>query len=409
MLKNKKVLLLTASHLSSCPRLLKEADLLFVQGADIHILYLNSLSFLESLDNKIRDKHPNWNFYPISWNGSKSNKLKVLLSKIIYKLNTYFAFNDDYIQSTSKVLIDATLNIKADLYIAHHPSLLPAVAKAAHKYKAKFIYDIEDAFPFVDQENFLSNPNKDIVNIEKKYINEAVLLSTASPLYANLYKSLYDLTVEPINLLNVFNVKQNEPIEFKDRKDLSKTSLYWFSQTVGLNRGLQDVFNAINELDSSKYELHIRGNCKEDVKYYLLSLITNTQQLKNIYFHELISNDELEIRNAEHDIGLALEAPNSLNRDLCISNKILDYISKGLMVVATNTKGHSYILSKLNANSYLYEPGNVQKLKSILSVLINNTEEISNLKSKSLKLAEDKYNWDTHSLPWLVELKKLMQ
>jgi glycosyltransferase involved in cell wall biosynthesis len=405
----KKILLITAGHLSSCPRLLKEAELLYKNGAEIHIVYLNSLFFLEAVDDAIRIKHTNWNFYPIYWKGSKSNIFRVLISKLLFKLDRFFTLNSDYIQSTSKVLIDATLNIKADLYIAHHPSLLPAVAKAAHKYKAKFIYDIEDAFPFVDQGSFLSNPNKDIVNIEKKYIKEAVLLSTASPLYANLYKGLYELTVEPINLLNVFNVKQNEPIEFKDRKDLSKTSLYWFSQTVGLNRGLQDVFNAINELDSSKYELHIRGNCKEDVKHYLLSLITNTQHLKNIYFHELISNDELEIRNAEHDIGLALEAPNSLNRDLCISNKILDYISKGLMVVATNTKGHSYILSELNANSYLYKPGNVQKLKSILSVLINNNEEISILKSKSLKLARDKYNWDTHSLPWLVELKILMQ
>lgn len=409
MLKNKKIVLLTASHLSSCPRLLKEADLLYKNGAEIHIVYLNSLTLLEEVDDAIQIKHAKWNFYPIYWKGKKSKKLNVFISKFIFKLNKYLSFNSDYIQSTSKALMDATLNIKADLYIAHHPSLLPAAAKAAKKYNAKFIYDIEDAFPFVEEGSFLSNPNTIIVNTEKKYLKEAALLTTASPLYANLYKSLYELTLEPINLLNVFNVKHNEPFEFKDRKDLSKTSLYWFSQTVGLNRGLQDVFNAINELDPSKYELHIRGNCTEVLKQHFLSLITNTKHLQNIYFHELISNDELEMRNTEHDIGLALEVPTSINKDLCISNKILDYISKGLMVVATNTKGHEYILSELNANKYLYNSGNSTQLASIINTLISDKGKLETLKANCLELAISKYNWDTHSQTWLKGVINLLK
>ncbi len=409
MLKDKKIVLLTASHLSSCPRLIKEAELLSKNGAEIHIVYLNSLFFLESVDDVIRTKHTNWNFHPIYWKGRKSNMYEVLTSKIAFKLTKYFTSNSDFIQSTSKVLIDTILAIDADLYIAHHPSLLPAAAKAAKKYKAKFIYDIEDAFPFVDAGRFLTNPNIDIINIEKKYIKQASLLTAASPLYTQLYKSLYNLSMEPINLLNVFNVKHHTLKEYKDRKDLSKTSLYWFSQTVGLNRGLQDVFHAINELDPTHYELHIRGNCTLEVKQHLLSLITDKIHLKNIFFHELISNDELEIRNSEHDIGLALEYPTSLNRDLCISNKMLDYISKGLMVVATNTKGHAYILSEFNASKYLYKPSDVQSLVNILTYIIDNPEELYTLKGKSLELAQSKYNWDTHSKPWLLELKKLMQ
>lgn len=409
MLKGKKIVLLTASHLSSCPRLIKEAELLSKNGAEIHIVYLNSLVFLESVDDAIRSKHSNWNFHPIYWKGRKSNMLQVLTSKITFRLAKYLTSNSDFIQSTSRVLIDAVLAVDADLYIAHHPSLLPAAAKAAKKYKAKFIYDIEDAFPFVEEGRFLTNPNIDILNIEKKYIKQASLLTSASPLYTQLYTSLYNLDIKPINLLNVFNINQHLSKEYRDRKDLSKTSLYWFSQTVGLNRGLQDVFSAINELDPTQYELHIRGNCTNEVKQYLLSLITDKIHLKNIYFHKLISNDELEIRNSEHDIGLALEYPTTLNRDFCISNKMLDYISKGLMVVATNTKGHAYILSELNASNYLYKPSDVQSLVNILTRVINNSKELHTLKSKSLELAMAKYNWETHSKPWLVELEKLMQ
>ncbi len=409
MLKNKRIVLLTASHLSSCPRLLKEADLLYKNGAEIHIVYLNSLSLVEEVDDAIRSKNSNWNFHPIYWKGNKSNSRKVLVSKLLYKLNKFLLFNSDYIQSTSKVLIDAALKIKADLYIAHHPSLLPAAAKAAKKYNAKFIYDIEDAFPFVEGGRFLSNPDTVVFNIENKYINNASLITTASPLYTTLYKSLYQLKLEPIDLLNVFNVKENGSIIYKDRKDLSKTSLYWFSQTVGLNRGLQDIFNAVNELDSTIYELHIRGNCSEEVKQNLLNLIKSPQHLQNIYFHELVSNDELEIRNAEHDIGLALEIPITLNRELCISNKILDYISKGLMVIATNTKGHEYILTELNANQYLYNPGDSAELASIINDLISDKGELETLKANCLELATSKYNWDTHSQTWLKGVVNLLK
>lgn len=409
MLKGKKVLLLTASHLSSCPRLIKEANLLYENGADIHIVYLNSISFLEGVDDVLREKYFNWNFYPIYWKGKNANKIKVLQSKLIYKFNHILNLDSDFIQSTSKVLIDATLKIKADLYIVHHPSLLPAAAKAAKKYNAKFIYDIEDAFPFVEDNSFIDNPDIKIINIERKYINRASLLSTASPLYKSLYKKLYNLNIEPVELLNVFNLKKNDVIEYKDRTDLSKTSLYWFSQTVGLNRGLQDLFVAINYLDPTQYELHIRGNCSEEVKNSLLSLVSNTEHHKNIYFHKIVSIDELELRNAEHDIGLALELPTTLNRDLCISNKILDYISKGLAVIATNTNGHAYILSQLELTQYLYNCGESEKLVECLRDLISNKEILNVYKSNSLKLATDKYNWHTHSKNWLLEVNKLVQ
>jgi glycosyltransferase involved in cell wall biosynthesis len=408
MLKGKKVLLITASHLSSCPRLLKEATLLSENSCEIHIVYLNSLKMLEHADDQIRNQHPTWNFYPIYWKGTKSNFAEVMASKSIYKICKLLHLSTDLIQSTSRILINKVLSIKADLYIAHHPSVLVAAAKASILYNAKFIYDIEDAFPFVEEGRFESNPNPEILSIENKFIRDASLLTCASPLYAEVYQKLYKLQNQPLTVLNVFDVHEEPIVDYKDRKDLYKISFYWFSQTVGLNRGLQDLCKALNELDANKWELHIRGNCEASVKSELLRLITDESKKAQVFFHEPLDTAQLVLRNKEHDIGFALEGKSTLNRNLCISNKMLDYIASGLMVIATNTEGHKYILNQLDAKELAYEPGDVGALKKLLTTFINDKSIIQRYKEKSLQIAKDKFNWKTHSENWLVEIKKIM-
>lgn len=388
----KHIALLTAGHLSSCPRLLKEAELLSANGFNISIVYLNSISRIAELDQHIIDRNTNWNFCEVKWNNSISS----IASKLLFFVSKLFKFNSIYLQSTSKKLIDKIISIKADFYIAHHPSVLAAAALAAKKYSAKFGYDIEDAFPFVEDNSFENSPNVSILNIEKKFISDASIITTASPLYTQLYSKLYQLRAPVLNLLNVFDIVEDE-MEYIDRQDLQKVSFYWHSQTVGLNRGLQDLFNAINMLDPNKFELHIRGVCSNEIKMELLNLIKFDSHKCSVFFHSIVSTEELAKRNREHDIGFALEPITSLNRDLCISNKLLDYLRSGLMVVATNTLGHQLITTELSGSSISYTSGDSISLANELLMLIENPNRISIAKQKSLQLAKEKYNWTLQS------------
>lgn len=392
----KHIALLTAGHLSSCPRLIKEAELLSSKGYKISIVYLNSIQSISILDKYIVQENPDWNFYEIKWDLS----FKSITSKIYYKFFNFFGNNTKFFQSTSKVLIDKILEIKADLYIAHHPSVLVAAHIAAKKYNTKYAYDIEDAFPFVEDGSYWGNPNYKVIALEKKYISDACIITIASPLYAEIYTKLYNLKKLPLSLLNVFKIEESLT-RYLDRKDLQKVSLYWYSQTVGLNRGLQDLFLAINSLAEDAFELHIRGMCTEEVKNSLLNLVKSKVHQANIYFHKSVSMEELSIRNKEHDIGFALEPVNSLNRELCISNKILDYLRSGLMVVATNTKGHKYITDELGKNCITYNENKINELSKALKCFIENKELIVNAKLKSFELAKKEYNWEKQSVFYL--------
>lgn len=392
----KRVALLTAGHLSSCPRLIKEAELLYAHGCNISIVYLNSIPRLTELDNQIIRNHKEWEFHELSWNLSVNK----IISQLYYRACKLFNKKSIYIQSTSKMLIEKILNINADLYIAHHPTVLVAASLAASKYNSKYAYDIEDAFPFVEDGSFINNPNIEILEIEKKYIRDTCFTSVASPLYTDLYMQLYNLKKVPINMFNVFNL-DSSTIEYKDRRDLRKISFYWYSQTVGLNRGLQDLFQAINYLDENTFELHIRGECSIEVKEYLMSLVKSDLNKSNIFFHPLVSFDELKFRNKEHDIGFALEMFDNLNRDLCITNKIFDYLRCGLMIVATNTQGQNYVTNDLFGNCITYNVKDIKTLSTQLKYYLDNKELINIAKSKSYQLARDKYNWEKQSLGYL--------
>lgn len=400
----KHVALLTAGHLSSCPRLIKEAKLLSENGYVISIVFLSSIPKISDLDKFIIDRHIDWNFYEVKWD----NSLSTHISKITYKILNFFGNSTKYIQTTSKKLIDKTLEIKADLYIAHHPSVLVAASLAAEKYKAKYAYDIEDAFPFVEDGRYINNPEKNIENIERKYIDNTSFTTTASPLYTDLYTTIYGMKRSPINLLNVFDISESK-IEYKDRRDLQKVSFYWYSQTVGLNRGLDDLFSAVNSLPKNSFELHIRGMCTDEVRDALLDLIIEKNQKENVFFHTSIPADELVERNKEHDIGFALEASTSLNRDLCISNKILDYLRSGLFVVATNTQGHQLITNELGENAISYTQGDTASLSNALSIILNDPEKLINGKEKSMNLAKEKYNWKIQSRAWLIKVDELLK
>lgn len=392
----KRIALLTAGHLSSCPRLIKEAELLSQNGYAISIVYLNSIPRIAKLDSYFVDQHKNWDFHEVKWD----NSFETFISRLYFRFFNLFGISSKYIQSTSKKLIDKVVNIKADLYIAHHPSVLVAASMAASKYKSKYAYDIEDAFPFVEDGSYIDNPDYNIQYLESKYINDTCYTSTASPLYAEVYMQLYKLKKSPINLLNVFNINTAQ-VEYSDRKDLQKVSFYWYSQTVGLNRGLQDLFMAVNRLRENSFELHIRGMCTNEVKQTLMNLLDSDMHKPNIFFHDSVSMAELSQRNKEHDLGFALETSTSLNRDLCISNKIFDYLCSGLMIVATNTSGHKYITSELGEHCIAYNEKDVDALTNALQFFINNKVLIDKAKLKSLELAKVKYNWDIQSTQYL--------
>ncbi|PIY08625.1 MAG: hypothetical protein COZ18_11305 [Flexibacter sp. CG_4_10_14_3_um_filter_32_15] len=410
----KHICFVSVGHISSNPRLVKEATLAAQKGYNVSIVGVQTLEKLVSFDEELIEKNPNWNVFIYPFYQKKG----------LYFLGTFFHHFAKRLPKLAnqsilgKLSISTPLwfpiyhylkSIKADLYIVHNITMLPLVVKIAKKNNAKIGLDIEDAYAVMSE-----GIDENIVDIEKKYLSQLDYLTCASPLYVDFYNKHYQNlpTITPI--LNVFeDVEEQEKKEYKDRKNTNNLSLYWFSQTTGKGRGIEQIIEALNVLDRSDIELHLRGIVSQETKEYFLSLVKSETIKKNIFFHPLVSNQELASRTAEHDIGLALELKEPLNRDLCLTNKIFQYLNTGLAILASNTTAQKFIMEENPQVGFLINIENAQEVAQKIEILANSkkntTDELENMKIASKNLSKTKYNWDIEGQKFLEVIKDCLE
>lgn len=413
----KKILFMAAGHLSSCPRLWKEAEALHAQGYRISVAFLQSVPQVSEFDRAFMRKRPEWEFLIFDWNDPslRSRAIKYVSiircrwERFLNQFRSEAKQNALAMQHSVYALWTLVSDAQADLFIVHHPASLFAAAKRAAQLDVPYGYDIEDAFAYVRDGEFIDNPDRLIYHTEKKYLPYAAYLSSASPMYISLYREQYHLEQDMITVLNVFEPgRETVSGEYKDRHSSSALSLYWVSQTVGMNRGLQDVFRAMNVLNRRDIELHIRGRHDADIREELISILEHEALRAQVFFHDALPAPELKARNREHDVGLALELNASLNRSYCISNKIFEYMSAGLAVIATDTPGQRAVLEGHPESFFLYESGHISTLAGHIAFLADHPEALHQAKEGALHLSATRYNWTQEQIPLVAKIKALL-
>jgi len=181
----------------------------------------------------------------------------------------------------------------------------------------------------------------------------------------------------------------------KDRQSQG-LSLYWYSQVVGLDRGLQDIIRALPLL-SGEVWLHVRGRVSNEVRTELLRLAAEHSVAGKIVFHQTVPPIELLSRTSEHDVGLALEQNANENKNLTVANKVFFYLLAGLAVAATGTTGQRAILRSCPDAGFLYSPGDYQSLAAGLQRYINSPALLAAAKKAALQAARDRWNWEIES------------
>src|SRR5262249_23469408 len=142
-------------------------------------------------------------------------------------------------------------------------------------------------------------------------------------------------------------------------------SLFWFSQTVGLDRGLQDVIKAAG-LAAVPIQIHLLGSVADEVRDTLSGIAAGEGLADALVFHSTCPPGEILSRAAEHDVGLALETDAALNRALTVTNKLLLYLTAGLGVLATDLPGQRSVLDTCSRAAGLFRVGDLEMMASHL-------------------------------------------
>ena len=407
----KNICIITHSHLCRNPRVVKEANSLSRAGYNVTILTTWTDKDLLSEDLTLIDpKKIRYiaaeNIIPgqsSSWSRFYSRLKRRLATETIRRFNLEnihalgYSFNKNLRKARS---------LNSDLYICHQ-ELPTIIGCKLIKEGFTVAFDFEDWYSHdLLPEARKSRPIKLLEKYEKYALNHCALsYTTSEALAASL--AHFASSKKPGVLYNAFPFSERNSLDgkMKDRIDPGRISFHWFSQTLGPGRGIEELSEAMNNLDQP-YELHLRGNCSNDYKAQVLSIF-KTRDNQQVVIHPLVSHHELLSRIGEHDIGLALEKNEPESRDLTITNKILQYLQAGLAVLASNTAGQTEVAEKAKSCVYTFSNNEPGDLTAKLRILLQDNDSIKNAKSSAVEVTQRLFSWEEEEKKLVEWIKSL--
>ena len=270
-------------------------------------------------------------------------------------------------------------------------SALAATEVAARRMHVPFAVDLEDLHSAQcrtdSAEGRMENALAEAV--ERRVFRDAAFLTTASDGIADAYEEKYGR--RPVVTNNTFPLPQRQP-DFSPGTG-SALRFYWFSQSIGRGRGLEEFIQAVG-LAGIRCELHLRG---KPVGVYLVGLRELSARSApdlTIVHHDPAPPDQMIELCRGFDVGLALEQPDdSRSRALCLSNKAFTYILAGLAVVFTDTPGQRRLALDLGPGALLYQPGDLRVLASGLKAWAEDEASLLTARKAAWAAACRRWHW----------------
>lgn len=337
---NKKICLVSDLHLSSNPRVWKEANALAAAGYEVSIITMWTSAEKRNKDNSfIHHNNISYkaglNLIPGEINFIKRFCLRAW-AKLMRTLKKTFNLNSGWCLGYAPGLMtNAVLKEKAALYIVHTEYGIMIGRKLLLKGK-KVAFDIEDWY----SRDYLvpERPVKLLQALEKAALQKGQYCSCPSLAMAAALNNTYPGCKKAEAIYNGFSSSENACME---NIVAAVPSIVWFSQTIGEGRGLETAIESLYFIDTI-ISFHLIG---ETVAGYEIKLkkIFPFEKGHRLFFHGVIHHKDLIPSLSTHTIGLAIENNYPDNRNKTVTNKILQYIQAGIKVMATETDGQQEI------------------------------------------------------------------
>jgi glycosyltransferase involved in cell wall biosynthesis len=394
-----RIVLISSSSLCHNPRVMKAATTLARSGYDVHVLGAWLDADLKARDQAMIQQAP-FRFEPVfdvTLPGLRRTATHTLRRARRKAANTVYGLTgwqsrDQLGYGIGRLLARARA-LDADLYIAHSEPALYVAWRLLQDGRRAGV-DMEDWF----SEDLLPQSRRRrplalLRFLERALLVRSVFASCPSRVLSEALAKEYG-GKPPIVLYNAFPWTDRNAIDGrrKDRRNTAIASICWYSQTLGPGRGLEDLVGAMPLL-KCEAEIHLRGQAAPGMADWIRDRIPEHWR-QRVFFHPLVSNEELLSRIAEHDIGFAGEMPYCRSRDLTVTNKILHYLLGGLAVVASDTAGQREVATQAKDAVAVYQPGNPAALANALDGLLASHALLAHAKSTALETARDCLSWE---------------
>ncbi len=385
-----RLCLLTAGHLSTCPRMLKAADALHEAGYAVRVVSARLTDWAAQADDVLLAAR-SWRSTAVDSQRATGNAVRIrsgvrqrvqgaALSLTGHeaggprrRARAYARLHDE--------LVAAALAEPADLFYGGTSGALAAAAEAGRRAAVPYALDLEDFHP---GENDISPEGRARDALAARIVAEvapgAAFVTTAGAAMAAEYARVCQVSCVTID--NVFALPSVAPEIRRTRG--SALRIYWFSQTVGPGRGLEELI-AARERAGVPAEIHVRG----------LPTPGYVERLgPGIVVHAPAPPDAMVEACRPFDLGFAGERVDTRNRAICLSNKALTYPLAGVAPLLSQTAGTAPLVAELGDAALTFAPGDVEGLAALLSRVWAEAGWLESARERAWQAARARWHWD---------------
>jgi hypothetical protein len=405
------ICLVTPGHVASAPRVVKEADALVEAGYRVHVVAGRNFPAADALDATILGK-AKWQCTRVDHGGGAAWARKVV-RRVALKLIVHPQFANVAVAARANHTESLRLGIAAArtharLFIGHCLAALPAVSIAAKFSGTAYGFDAED-FHDAESDAVLSDPGLMASTriLEANLLPGCAHLTASSPLIGRQYSERYN--VHPRTVLNVFPRSQapGAPVIPGPISADRPAGIYWFSQTIGPGRGLEEAV-AILGLMRTPVELQLRGFPSPGYAEHLNGLAARAGLARPIRFLEPGEPDEMARLAAPADLGLSIEKREPLNRDLCLTNKVFIYLLAGIPQLLSDTAAQSALAPELAEAAIPADLRQPDATARKLDEFFSDPARMAAARRKAWELATSRFCWDVEKSRYLESVRSVV-
>lgn len=362
-----RIAIVTSGHVSNNPRVRREADALADGGHEVTVIGVHYDAALAEADHGMAASR-RWRLQPaacLHGEGAAS-----WLRRLRWRARTRIASTllraglDDpnALGYAPACLLSAARRLRADLTLLHlEPALWVARKLAAEGCRIGL--DMEDWYSENDIGITDDAPRRAYLRrLEGAALRAAMHATTTSEAMAEALARTFAVP-RPVAIYNADAPPPSVPAP----QDPSLQFL-WMSQVMGPGRGLDELRRALPHV-RGEWELEIRAHAPEAMRAWFLEGLAPGLRAR-IRFEAPVPAEVLPAVVARHDVGLALDLPGCINKDLTAANKLLAYLQAGLRVVASDTVGQREVLARVPGAGRLCAAGDAGKLSEALEACI---------------------------------------
>jgi glycosyltransferase involved in cell wall biosynthesis len=387
--------IVTPGQIGSNPRVVKEADTLHEVGHEVRVIATRALDVVEPRDQAVM-RQASWHLQridlrsPLWW---KLRRAGQLCARGAYRVLGTSGSADAAFSPSVPALRRAACATPADLYIAHYPHGLPAVAAAARLHGGRYAYDAED-FHLGDRSD---EPAHDIESrlvraIEGRYLPNCAYVTAASPGIAQAYAEVYGI-VAPRVVLNAFPLRHAAPASTPRGTAQPGPSLYWFSQTIGPQRGIECAVRAV-ALARTRPHLYLRGTPATGYAGTLSDLAREVGAVGRVHLLPPDEPHKMEQLAAAYDMGLCSETGHTRNNAAALSNKLFTYLLAGIPPILCDTPAQSRFAAEAGLIDLVYPRHDPAALAQLLDRVLGDADRLAAARARAWRLGQERYNWE---------------